>query len=69
MFEEAFLCTAHPFLPFASSFMWYEQFCPGITFYVDDFYFIGKPKNPDLPGATSILPISVSTVSNCFSVS
>ena len=31
------------FLSFDSSFMWWEQFCPGRTFYFDDFYFIGKP--------------------------
>ena len=30
------------FLSFASSLMWCEQFCPGRTFYFDDFYFIGK---------------------------
>ena len=31
------------FLSFDSSFMWCEQFCPGRTFYFDDYYFIGKP--------------------------
>ena len=31
------------FLSFASSFMWCEQFCPGRTFYFDDFYFVDKP--------------------------
>ena len=31
------------FLSFASFFRWCEQFCPGRTFYFDDFYFIGKP--------------------------
>ena len=30
-------------LRFASSLMWCEQFCPGRTFYFDDFYFIRKP--------------------------
>ena len=30
------------FLSFDSSFMWCENFCPGRTFYFDDFYFIGK---------------------------
>ena len=30
------------FLNFDSSFMWCEQFCPGRTFYFDDFYFIGN---------------------------
>ena len=28
------------FLSFDSSFMWCEQFCPGRTFYFDDFYFM-----------------------------
>ena len=31
------------FLNFASCLMRCEQFCPGRTFYFDDFYFIGKP--------------------------
>ena len=31
------------FLNFASSFMWWEKFCPGRPFYFDDFYFIEKP--------------------------
>ena len=30
------------FLTFDSSFMWCEQFCPGRTFYFEDFYLIGK---------------------------
>ena len=55
------------FLSFDSPFMWCEQFCSGRTFYFDNFYFIGKPyakiQNP--PGATSLLPISVGTMSKC----
>ena len=31
------------FLSFASTFMWCKQFCPGRTFYFDDFYIVGKP--------------------------
>ena len=31
------------FLIFASSFIWLEQFCPGRTFYFDDFYFTFLP--------------------------
>ena len=31
------------FLSFDGSFMWCEQFCPGRTFYFDNFYHTGKP--------------------------
>ena len=31
------------FFSFAGSFMCGEQFCPGRTFYFDDFYFMDKP--------------------------
>ena len=31
------------FSSFSRPFMWCEQFCPGRTFYFDDFYLIGKP--------------------------
>ena len=51
-----------------SSFIWCEQFFPGRTFYSDEFYFVGKPQakiQKPLPEATSILPISVSTISKC----
>ena len=53
------------FLSFAGSFLWCQQFCPGRTFYFDDFYFIGKPwaKIQKPPGATSILPMFISTIS------
>ena len=53
------------FLTFASSFMWCGQFFSGRSLYCHDFYFEVKPytqiQNP--PGATSILPVFVGTIS------
>ena len=55
------------FLNFDSSFMCCEQFCPGRTFYFDDFYVIEKPwaKIQKPSGTTSVLPIFVSIISKC----
>ena len=52
IFDRLYLMTQAPsadgkgviFLSIDSSFMWCEQFCPGGTFYFDNFYFIGKPQ-------------------------
>ena len=41
-------------LSFGSSFMWCEQFCPGRTFYFDEFYYIGKPLAKIQKPSTSI---------------